>query len=204
MADEQPTPHEGDEDKPRSPLPPLSAPFRALVLHGPWVLILSGVGMLLFGFFAHRPDGVLIAALGFGTGMVSVGVLAPRIAGETSLSPTGITIPMGGISPDLISIARNTAEKMAAELPGEQEAKERRVNEVVGEVLTDFAGRGRFSRSATRGRTSDTDLEGRVQLVCTECGRWTEYEQLPQSDSLAWICRKGHRPTVRKAVYPKS
>jgi hypothetical protein len=197
MADEQPTPHEGDAGRPRSPLPPLSAPFKALVLHGPWVLILSGVGMMLFGFFADRPDTVLIAALAFGTGMVTIGVLAPRITGETSVSPTGITVPMGEISQGLLAIAtaRKAAETMAAELPGDPEAKERRVNEVVGEVLTAAAS------GWTRGPLPGRDVgQSSVSLVCPVCGDQRRYARLPKADDSGWFCSNGHQPVRRKRL----
>jgi len=100
------------------------------------MLVLAGAGMILFGMFAGRPQELSLAAMGFGAGLLAVGVFRPRLSGDVSVGLGGFKTQLGGIPPEIIEVARGVAEK---EVPSDDPKKEQRVNEIIGAVVSELA-----------------------------------------------------------------
>jgi hypothetical protein len=113
--------------------------YRWPLSYGPWALGIIGLILIGVGLVADRPGEVALAAIGFGAGMVIAGVLLPRMHGQLELGPSGVKGAVQGLPEALMVTAAMTAREVAeATIPAEEPEKERKVNEAVGRVVTDW------------------------------------------------------------------
>ena len=113
--------------------------YRWPLSYGPWALGIIGLILIGVGLFADRPGEVALAAIGFGAGMVLAGVLLPRMHGQLELGPSGVKGAVQGLPEALMVTAAMTAREVAeATIPADEPEKERKVNEAVGRVVTDW------------------------------------------------------------------
>jgi hypothetical protein len=108
--------------------------------YGPWALGIIGLILIGVGLFADRPGEIALAGIGFGAAMVIAGVLLPRMHGQLELGPSGVKGVVQGLPEALMVTAAMTAREVAeATIPADEPEKERKVNEAVGRVVTDWA-----------------------------------------------------------------
>jgi len=113
--------------------------YRWPLSYGPWALGIVGLILIGVGLFADRPGEIALAAIGFGAGMVIAGVLLPRMHGQLELGPSGVKGAVQGLPEAFMVTAAMTAREVAeATIPAEEPEKERKVNEAVGRVVTDW------------------------------------------------------------------
>ena len=113
--------------------------YRWPLSYGPWVLGIIGLSLIGVGLFSDRPGEVALAAIGFGAAMVFAGVLLPRMHGQLELGPSGVKGAVQGLPEALMVTAAMTAREVAeATIPANEPEKERKVNEAVGRVVTDW------------------------------------------------------------------
>jgi hypothetical protein len=113
--------------------------YRWPLSYGPWALGIIGLILIGVGLVADRAGEVALAAIGFGAGMVIAGVLLPRMHGQLELGPSGVKGAVQGLPEALMVTAAMTAREVAeATIPAEEPEKERKVNEAVGRLVTDW------------------------------------------------------------------
>jgi hypothetical protein len=112
--------------------------YRWLLLFGPWALAVIGVSLIGVGLFADRPSEVALTAIGFGAAMTIAGVLLPRMRGPVELGPGGVKGAVEGL-PEPLMLVAVTAEHVAEQtIPEDAPDKRRKVNEVVGQTMSEF------------------------------------------------------------------
>jgi len=113
--------------------------YRWPLSYGPWALGTIGLILIGVGLFADRPGEIALAGIGFGAAMVIAGVLLPRMHGQLELGPSGVKGAVQGLREALMVTAAMTAREVAeATIPADEPDKERKVNEAVGRVVTDW------------------------------------------------------------------
>jgi hypothetical protein len=119
--------------------------YRWPLLYGPWALGLVGLVMIGFGLFVDRPGPVAVTSIGFGAAMVIASVLLPRMQGPLELGPSGVKGAIHGLpTPFMVAtVAREAAEQA---IPADEPDKERKVDEVVGHTVSEFASRFAIDR----------------------------------------------------------